>query len=122
MAHQLWIPGPLPGLNELIASAKSRAGRWSAYGAVKGGWTETVKWLSLKGPRFKRVFIEFEWREKNRRRDPDNITGAGHKLILDGLVKGGMLPNDGWDAIEGWTDRWTVDPRPGVLLTIHDRG
>lgn len=37
----------------------------------------------------------FLWTEPNRRRDPDNIQATGVKFVLDGLVRAGVLPDDG---------------------------
>jgi hypothetical protein len=66
-----------------------------------------------------RAKIGFTWYEKDRRRDPDNISGAGKKPILDGLVRAGVLPNDGWSVIEGLSDLFSVDRSyPRVEVTI----
>jgi len=41
-------------------------------------------------------------------------------MILDGLVKAGVLKNDGWGQVVGWSDRWVVDlSRSGVELQIE---
>jgi hypothetical protein len=37
---------------------------------------------------------------------------------LDSLVKAGVLPGDGWAAIESWSDTFTVDRHHGVAVTI----
>ncbi len=110
----LWIPGPLPGLNELIAAAKGSGGRGMAYAKLKRQWTDTVWALARNagihkpGPFEQRVFIDWTWLERDKRRDPDNVAAGGRKLILDGLVKAGVLAGDGWKHVAGWTDRWIV--------------
>lgn len=122
----LWIPCPLPGLNELISAAKGSGGHGTAYAQLKRQWTEAV-WALAKaaridkpGPFERPVMIDFQWVERDRRRDPDNVAAGGRKLILDGLVAAGVLAGDGWRHIDGWWDRWTVDPaRPGVGVTIR---
>lgn len=119
----LWIPGPLPGLNELIDAAKGSGGRGAGYAKLKRQWTENV-WAHAKSARMPafpgRVVIEFQWFEKDRRRDPDNVAAGGRKLILDGLVKAGVLRGDGWKFVQSWTDRFDVAPeRPGVAIVIH---
>lgn len=121
----LWVPGPLPGMNELIAAAKGSGGRGAGYARLKRQWTETV-WALAKasridkpGPFERRVFISWEWVERDKRRDPDNVAAGGRKLVLDGLVAAGVLAGDGWRHIDAWRDRWTVNPeRPGVGVTI----
>lgn len=116
----LFVPGPLPGLNELIAAAKGRGGRGFAYAKLKRSWTDTVILLAraAKLQPVQRVRLSFRWQERNRRRDPDNVAAGGRKLILDGLVKAGVLPGDGWECVAGWDDEFTVAARPGVLVTL----
>jgi Holliday junction resolvase RusA-like endonuclease len=122
MTQELFIPGPLPGLNELISAAKGAGGSGAHYSRLKREWGETV-WAYAKKARLKRaldpVTITFTWREKNRRRDLDNIAGGGQKLVLDGLVKAGVLEDDGWEHVYSIEHRFQVDPgRPGVLVHI----
>lgn len=128
----LWVPGPLPGMNELIAAAKGAAGRGVAYARIKRQWTDTVGLLALakKLPAFPgRVVITWEWLERDRRRDPDNVAAGGRKLVLDGLVAAGVLKGDGWRYVQAWTDRFSLcgapggyRSEPGVGITIHHFG
>jgi len=118
----LWIPGPLPGLNELIAAAKGAGGTGRAYSRLKRQWTDTV-WALAKSARLESfetpVLITFEWVERDRRRDPDNVAAGGRKLILDGLVAAGVLKGDGWSHVRGWTDDFSVFAKsPGVTVTL----
>ena len=122
MTQELWIPGPLPGINELIGAAKGAGGTGAAYSRIKRQWGETV-WAYAKQARLKRVYgpvdVHFVWREKNKRRDLDNICGGGQKLILDGLVKAGVLENDGWEHVASIEHRFQVDAKnPGVLVHV----
>ena len=123
VTQELWIPGPLPGLNDLIADAKGYGGRGYGYSKTKREWSNTVMLLA-KSAKLKPVAsarLSFEWREKTKRRDPDNFSSAGKKLILDGLVKAGVLDGDGWSGVYSFTDCWVVDSRaPGVLVRITD--
>jgi Holliday junction resolvase RusA-like endonuclease len=122
MTQELWVPGPLPSLNDLIGAAKGAGGTGTNYSKLKKQWQFTV-WAYAKKARLKRadgpVDVEFVWREKNRRRDLDNISGGGQKLVLDGLVKAGVLEDDGWEHVFSIQHRFHVDPRnPGVLIRI----
>jgi len=124
MSVQFFVPGPLPGLNELIAAAKGSGGQGRAYSRLKRQWTETI-WALAKRDRLKpfvgRATFRFEWIEKDKRRDPDNIAAGGRKLILDGLVKAGVLKGDGWRFVGIWTDSFKTTLglyRPGCLVTL----
>ena len=93
MKQTFEIPGPLPGLNEIIGAIN----RHRFVGAkLKKETTERCAWWikSQRLPEFlKPVSISFFWHEKDKRRDLDNIT-AGAKFILDALVVTGRLQND----------------------------
>ena len=128
MSLELFIPGPLPGLNEIIDACKRvvvRGGRQiPSYALMKGEWEGVVlaaaKASGVAVFGYSRVFFRFRWLEKDKRRDPDNIAAGGRKIILDGLVKGGFIKNDGWQTVMGWEDRWEVFPkRPGVHVKIE---
>lgn len=116
----LWIPGPLPGMNELIAAAKGAGGRGLNFSRLKRRWTQSIALLAKAAhlPRLERARFAFVWHEKNRQRDPDNVAAGGRKLVLDGLVVAGVLPNDGWANVAGWTDEFTAPDRPGVAVAI----
>lgn len=123
----LWVPGPLPGMNELIAAAKGSGGRGAGYARLKRTWTDVVQLLakSKKLPAFPgQVVLSFHWYERDRRRDPDNVAAGGRKLILDGLVAAGVLGGDGWRHVQGWSDRFDIEGAgghnlgPGVGVTI----
>ena len=120
MRQELWIPGPLPGMNETIAAAKGFGGRGYGYSKIKHRWTEAVQLLA-KAAQLKPVSsarFSFVWRERKRSRDPDNFTAA-RKFVLDGLVAAGVIPDDGWAEVLGFSDAWTVSRQPGVLVTIE---
>ncbi len=121
MTASLWVPGPLPGMNELIAAAKGSRGTGRGYSRIKRQWTETV-WALAKAkrlPKFERARFVFTWVEKHRRRDPDNIAAGGRKLILDGLVKAGVIPGDGWAHVAWWSDAFTLDsPAEGCGVMV----
>lgn len=121
MTCQLWIPGRLPGLNEIVESAKGFGGRGFGYSKLKRQHTERMTLLA-RAAKVKRfdvpVVLTFKWVEPNRRRDRDNVAAA-KKLILDALVKAGVIASDGWHHVIGWTDTFAVDPaKPGVLVTL----
>ncbi len=124
MTAQLWVAGPLPSLNDWIDAAKGAGGVGKHYSILKRKWTQTV-WALAKQARLPRftlpVTMVFLWRERDRRRDKDNVAAGGRKSILDGLVDAGVLLDDDWSGVEGWTDRFEIDTRaPGCLVTITE--
>lgn len=113
------IPGKLPGLNDIIAAAKSHYGE---YAKMKETYTEMVTWLAKKLPKFERVALIITWYEPDQRRDPDNIM-AGQKFIMDGLVEAGTIPDDSQKYIQGIVHRFRVDKvNPRVEVEIIDAG
>ncbi len=123
MKQTLWIPGPLPGLNEIINSKRSRwGGNADGYSALKKKWNQKIALASrvAKLSPVKAARFVYEIREVNKRRDPSNIVSAVLKLVEDGLICAGILSNDGWKQVLGYTVRWCVSDNPGVMLRIEE--
>jgi len=112
---QFTIPIRLPGLNEIIDAAKANK---HVYAKLKETYTDAVVW-SAKGIKpFEAGYLDITWYEPHRQRDTDNIA-AGKKFIMDGLQKAGIIKNDGWEQILGFTDAFAVDkenPRVEVVI------
>jgi hypothetical protein len=110
----------LPGLNELLAAAKSGRGKGNGYSRLKRCWTDFVSLHAREArlPRLERARFAFRWVEASKRRDPDNLAAGGRKLILDGLVAAGVLPDDGWANVAGWEDVFEVGAAAGVEVTL----
>ncbi len=117
----LIIDGTLPGLNEYIDAA--RANRYKAANMKRRADKKVIEACHkyLKGVVFdKPVFIEFAWVEPNRRRDKDNIAFA-KKFLMDGLVKAGVIKNDGWDEVDGFLDIFDIDAKnPRIIVFIKE--
>ena len=112
------IPGELPDMNQIIKASKSH---YMAYSSMKKKYTELVQWSSKGLQTVNRADFTITWYCKNKRKDPDNISGGGTKFILDGLVKNGILPNDGWKEIGDVTHVFEVDKNnPRVEVEIHE--
>lgn len=63
------------------------------------------------------VIINFEWHEKTKRRDADNIASA-KKFILDALVKNGVLEDDSRKFVKGFYDKIIDDKEDYVLVEL----
>ena len=68
----------------------------------------------------KPVRVDFVYFCEDRKKDIDNIAGFAHKTIFDSLVKKGVLKNDSWNYVLGFTDTFYIDrkdPRTEVTIT-----
>lgn len=105
--HKLIIPGRLPSMNEIIKASKSH---YLSYNSMKNKFTNLVAMQARKQniPVMQSVDVTITWYCKNKRIDPDN-TASGVKFLLDGLVKAGKLPNDGFKNIGGIRHLFEID-------------
>lgn len=114
------IPFTLPGLNDYIEAERSHR---QSGAAMKRKWQREVALVmrrQLRRPLREPVIMRYTWVEGNRRRDKDNISSFGRKVIQDALVKDlKALRNDGWANIDSFSDRFLVDQsRPRIELEI----
>jgi hypothetical protein len=105
---QLFIPGRLPGLNDIIEAqskaiwVRGKSGkrvRLSKYAQMKsemGGRIELLaraqKLPVLSTP----SHFHYHFHERDRGRDPSNIMAGAVKIIEDGLQQCNRLLNDNW--------------------------
>lgn len=114
------IPGEMPDFNTIVDKSKQH---WAAYSQMKKENTNLVHMIAQNylEPMTK-VDLHFKWLCTSRRKDKDNII-AGQKFIIDGLVKAGILENDGWKQIGKLTHEFDVDKEnPRVLVEITEVG
>lgn len=120
MEYLLTIPGKLCGLNDYIAAERTHRQKGAKMKASNGDIVAVAISRCMKGVRIDApVFMEYLWVEPNRRRDLDNISSFGRKVIQDALVGAGILKNDGWKHVVGFSDRFEVDaddPHIEVLI------
>lgn len=120
MTAKLIIQGRFHCLNDYISALGENR---FVGAALKKQDQELVEWCAktqLRNYRpTGRVSMQYTWYEPDRRRDMDNISSFGRKVIQDGLVKAGVLKNDGWKQIARFSDDFFVDaknPRIEVLI------
>lgn len=131
MHHRLWIPGPLPGLNDLIDARMVQGGagrhgkRWNAYSDLKAKWEMRI-YTYVTQQRFPRLdgafYYAYVIREPNKRRDPSNVIAGAVKIIEDGLKGTLKRAQDGWKhvaGIEPYVLEVTKDIPPGVTLYVR---
>lgn len=118
---KLVIPFSLPSLNELIAAERQHRQKAAKLKREQQRAVELVLKSQLRRPLREPVVMHYTWFEKNRKRDHDNVSSFGRKIIQDALVSIHALKNDGWDNIEGFTDHFFVDKkRPRVEIEIEE--
>lgn len=119
MQAMLDINGTMPGLNDFLAAVNKHR---LMGNKMKQEQTERVAWLAkAQLPVFTRAInLTFVYREKNRKRDKDNIAFA-KKFIFDGLVMAGRIPNDTWAWVGDWSEAFVVEPNnPGITVIINE--
>lgn len=115
---RITIPGSLPTMNEIVKASKSHP---MAYANMKKDYTALVMISASNLPKIERADFEITWHCKDKRKDKDNIM-AGTKFLLDGLVKAGVLKNDGWKEIGNITHRFEIDKHnPRIEVEIIER-
>ena len=103
---KLIIPHELTDLNTYIQAER---GNKFVAAEIKKDMTQICTLYAKKlQPITSKVKIVITWYCKNQKKDPDNISFA-KKFVLDGLVKAGILQNDGWSNILSFEDAFEVD-------------
>lgn len=120
MEYLLTIPSTLDNLNDYIAAERAHRQKGAKMKAANGKIVAVAIRQCMSGVKIEKpVFMEYTWIEPNKRRDKDNISSFGRKVIQDALVDTGVLKDDGWKHVVGFSDRFEVDkenPRIEVLI------
>ena len=122
MIYRLTIQGKLDNLNDYIAAFRTNQYKGSNVknhneNKVKCAIYEQLGRIRISKP----VYMTYRWYEPNRKRDLDNISSFGRKVIQDALVHTNVLKNDGWKEITGFRDEFHVDsnnPRIEVEIEV----
>jgi len=120
MTVKFTISGRLPGMNDFIGAMN--ANRWKGADLKRKETRRCAMAVVGISPIHKPVTISICWYEPNRRRDIDNVSAGGTKVLLDGLVSAGILPNDGRKWVKG-ISHWfpEIDPlNPRVEVTLEE--
>ena len=123
MEHRVTIKGTLPNMNDYTNA--QRVNRYMGAKLKKDAQTlcawcikSQLKNIRIQNP----VVLHYFYYEPNRKRDLDNIAGFAHKVIQDALVECGVLQNDGWQNIIGFSDHFAIDKEnPRIELIIEER-
>lgn len=115
------IKQKLPSLNDYTAACRSNKYQGAKF---KAEIEEAISWYirqalsseTLRKPQGA-VIIRFEWHEKTKKRDADNIASA-KKFILDALVKMGVLEDDSRKYVKGFYDTVIDDKADFVAVEL----
>lgn len=113
--NTFYVEGKVPSFNQVIAMTKTY---WGNYAKLKRDWTNKVVAAAVisEMPPRDEIFLSLEWHEKNKRRDPDNISYAV-KFVLDGLVKAEIIKRDGWGVVKGWDNQFSLSDEYGITIS-----
>lgn len=122
MEYLLIIPGKLDNLNDYISA--ERTNRYKAAKMKSDNEAVVICAIRkcLRGVKIeKSVEMDYIWYEKDKRRDKDNISSFGRKVIQDALVHSHVLRNDNWKYISGFSDTFLVDQEhPRIEVRIRE--
>lgn len=122
MQYTLIIKGKLDNLNDYITACRSSryAGaelKRKNEDAVLCAIYEQLGRTRIK----KKIKMQYKWYEPNSRRDLDNISSFGRKVIQDALVNAKIITDDGWKNIIGFSDEFYVDKEnPRIEVVIEE--
>lgn len=118
MIQTLWIPGKLPSLNQLIfTDVRSRIKVQKAWVDPIALLAKAAKLSTIKN----KVYLSYIHKKAEFRGDPSNWAAGAAKVIEDGLVKAGVLPDDSFKYIDGFQHEFKLEKlKPGVLVYLED--
>nr|DAQ16229.1 MAG TPA: Endodeoxyribonuclease RusA [Caudoviricetes sp.] len=110
MRYTLIIAGRLDNMNDYTSACRTNQYKGAKLkqkneNVVKQAIYEQLGRLRIKNP----VRMLYRWYEPNKRRDLDNISAFGRKVIQDALVDTRVLQDDGWRYVKGFQDEFYVD-------------
>ena len=110
MRYTLIIAGRLDNMNDYTSACRTNQYKGAKLkqkneNVVKQAIYEQLGRLRIKNP----VRMLYRWYEPNKRRDLDNISAFGRKVIQDALVNTRVLQDDGWRYVKGFQDEFYVD-------------
>lgn len=124
MEYKVEIEGKFPSMNEFIQANRTHVQKGNkmkkdSQGIIAWHVKNQLKNLHIDKP----VSLHYTFYEPNKKRDLDNISGYFHKVFQDALVMCGVLHNDSWYYITGYSDSFYVDnkcPRIEVIIREAD--
>lgn len=123
MIYKFCIGERLPSMNELINANRTNRYRGSKlkkdtdelisyyiYNAVNNGNLKPIEGACT---------ISFDWCERTKKRDVDNIQSS-QKFVLDALQKTGIIPNDSQRYVQQTAHRVLHTDTDYVIVTLTE--
>lgn len=113
------LRGYIPTLNEYIKVERQHRLR-AARLKRKTQANLIPQFMERKIPPFNCVRLGYNWIRPHRREDKDNIA-FGQKFVQDAMVSSGVISNDGWNKVVGFTHNFSVNKEldaPELILVI----
>lgn len=125
--YKVVIEGKFPSMNEFIDANRRSKGRWNKGNQMKQASQDDISWQLLQQHKKlhldKPVRLLYTFYEPNKKRDLDNISGYFHKVFQDALVHCGIIHNDSWHYIVGFSDEFFIDAnKPRIEVIIQEEG
>lgn len=119
--NEFKIKAKLPSLNDFIKANRSNAYKGNQFKQdverLIGAYIRNALTAKTLHPPNGAVIVAFEWHEKTKKRDADNIASA-KKFILDALQKNGVLKNDSRKYVVGFHDTIIDDKEDFVVVRL----
>lgn len=119
--YLLTIPGTLSSLNQYIKCERTDKYKAASLkrkneNAIAIAINQCLSGVKIKKP----VETHYLWVVPNKRTDRDNVAFA-KKFVQDALVNAGVLEDDGWSHVVGFSDRFEVDKdNPHIEVIIKE--
>ena len=124
MEYKVVIEGRFPSMNEFINANRTHNQKGNK---MKQQSQDEISWQLLQ--QHKKLHIDkpvklfYTFYEPNKKRDLDNISGYFHKVFQDALVHCGIIMDDSWHYILGFSDTFLVDNKnPRIEVIIQEVG
>ena len=121
-SHRITIPGRFPSLNQYIEACRQH--KIKANRMKRDSQNEIIENIYAQAGKLKihnKIELCYTFYEPNKKRDLDNISGYFHKVFQDALVDAGVILNDNWHYIIGYSDRFYVDNKnPRIEVEIQE--
>lgn len=123
--YKVIIDGRYPSMNQFIEANRIGKGKWNKGNRMKQECQDEISYYINaqlhKVHIDKPIYLEYTFYEPNKKRDLDNISGFFHKIFQDALVHCGIIHNDSWHYITGFSDEFLVDSNcPRIEITIKE--